>query len=136
MQKNNYKPAKKKHLLLTALTSLILISCAVFTLCVYNRSYNAKALEDIRKADSSTGAPVSLLLLVMLVVQMVQIVKMAQLIQKVLVINPLLLESCTVYGFLSLITMKRDIQGHPLHVRQKPCLTNARQITSVMYLST
>lgn len=59
MQKNNYKPAKKKHLLLTALTSLILISCAVFTLCVYNRSYNAKALEDIRKADSSTGAPVS-----------------------------------------------------------------------------
>lgn len=59
MQKNNYTPAKKKHFLLTVLTLLILVSCAVFTLYVYKHPDNAKALEDIRKADSGTGGPVS-----------------------------------------------------------------------------
>ena len=55
MEKNNYKTVKKKNLFLPVLTSIILMSCAVFTLCVYNRSNSAKALEE----TSTSGNTVS-----------------------------------------------------------------------------
>lgn len=37
---------KGKNIILPALTSLVLLSCAVFVFCVYNHSNNAKALTE------------------------------------------------------------------------------------------
>ncbi len=54
MQKNTYRQAKKKNFILPVLTSLVLISCAVFTLCVYNRSRSVKALEDLKAENNAS----------------------------------------------------------------------------------
>jgi len=56
MEKNNYKIVKKKGFFLPVLTSLILMSCAVFTLCVYNRSNNAKAIEEAGTPDNPVSS--------------------------------------------------------------------------------
>lgn len=56
MEKNNYKTVKKKGFFLPVLTSLILMSCAVFTLCVYNRSNNAKAIEETGTPDNPVSS--------------------------------------------------------------------------------
>lgn len=47
---------KRKNFILPALTSLVLISCVIFTLCVYNRSNNAKALTESESMAADDGA--------------------------------------------------------------------------------
>ncbi len=56
MGKNNYKTVKKKNFFLPVLTSIILMSCAVFTLCVYNRSNSAKAIEETGTPDNTVSS--------------------------------------------------------------------------------